>query len=288
MAASAAKEKKVKIIASACGSGVNFVLGITKVLCGVYTNSIAIISDGVNNFGDVFSSAGAAVGFSLEGKKRSNFPSGLGRTEYAAELLMALIIIAVGAVFAWQASDRFFYHPVVTFSWVQFGIIAATAAVKAGMAAGYAAVYRRYPSGVIKALVIDSILDACITLFTLVGLFLARYISFPADAAVGLAVSIIMIVQGIKLLFDAMYKLLGGRDERRERGLERLALDQKGVKGVRIRLYDCGAKRAEAYMRLDFEEWAGQEEILAAEETIKAVAEKYGIFVTYARIEEEI
>ena len=65
MAASAAKEKKVKIIASACGSGVNFVLGITKVLCGVYTNSIAIISDGVNNCGDVFSSAGAAVGFSL-------------------------------------------------------------------------------------------------------------------------------------------------------------------------------------------------------------------------------
>ena len=111
MAASAAKEKKVKIIASACGSGVNFVLGITKVLCGVYTNSIAIISDGVNNFGDVFSSAGAAVGFSLEGKKRSNFPSGLGRTEYAVTLLMAVIIIAVGAVFAWQASDRFFLPP---------------------------------------------------------------------------------------------------------------------------------------------------------------------------------
>ena len=40
-------------------------------------------------------------------------------------------------------------------------------------------------------------------------------------------------------------------------------------------------------MRLDFEEWAGQEEILAGEETIKAVAEKYGICVTYARIEEE-
>lgn len=288
MAASAAEEKKVKIAASAFGSGVNFVLGITKVLCGVYTNSIAIISDGVNNFGDVFSSAGAAVGFSLEGKKNKNFPSGMGRVEYAVTLLMAVIIIAVGAVFAWQASDRFFYHPVVTFSWVQFGIIAATVAVKAGMAAGYAAIYKRCRSGVIKAQVIDSVLDACITLFTLVGLFLARYISFPADAVVGLAVSIVMIVQGIKLLVDAMYKMLGGRDERKERGLKALALDQKGVKDVRVKMYDCGAKRTEAYVRLDFEEWAGQEEILAAEETIKAVAEKYGIFVTYARIEEEI
>ena len=288
MAASAAEEKKVKIAASAFGSGVNFVLGITKVLCGVYTNSIAIISDGVNNFGDVFSSAGAAVGFSLEGKKNKNFPSGLGRVEYAVTLLMAVIIIAVGAVFAWQASDRFFYHPVVTFSWVQFGIIAATVAVKAGMAAGYGAIYKRCRSGVIKAQVIDSVLDACITLFTLVGLFLARYISFPADAVVGLAVSIVMIVQGIKLLIDAMYKMLGGRDERKERGLKALALDQKGVKDVRVKMYDCGAKRTEAYVRLDFEERAGQEEILAAEETIKAVAEKYGIFVTYARIEEEI
>lgn len=288
MAASAAEERKIKIIASACGSGINFLLGITKVLCGVYTNSIAIISDGVNNFGDVFSSAGAAAGFSLEGKKHKKFPSGLGRTEYLVTLLMAVIVIAVGGVFAWQASDRFFYHPVVTFSWVQFGIIAATVLIKAGMAAGYGALNAKYPSGVIKAQIIDSILDTCITLFTLVGLFLSRYISFPADAAVGLAVSIVMIVQGIKLLAEAAYKLLGGRDERRERGLKKLALDQKGVKDARIKLYDCGAKRAEAYVRLDFEEWAGQEEILAAEETIKAVAEKYGIFVTYARIEEEI
>ena len=49
------KEKRTKIAASACASGVNFVLGLTKLLCGVYTNSIAVISDGVNNFGDVFS-----------------------------------------------------------------------------------------------------------------------------------------------------------------------------------------------------------------------------------------
>lgn len=290
MAASAAKEKEkdIKIIASATGSGVNFVLGITKVLCGVYTNSIAIISDGVNNFGDVFSSAGAAVGFSLEGKAHKRFPSGLGRTEYAVTLLMAIIIIAVGGVFAWQASDRFFYHPVVTFSWVQFGIIAATIAIKAGMAAGYGLLYRRFRSDVIKALTVDSILDACITLFTLVGLFLARYISFPADAAVGLAVSIVMILQGIKLLIDAMYKLLGGRDEKREKGLRALVLDQKGVKGVKLRLYDCGAKRAEAYVSVEYEEWAGQDDVLAAERTIKAVAEKYGIFVTFAKIEEEI
>ena len=288
VASAGEKEKRTKIAASACASGVNFVLGLTKLLCGVYTNSIAVISDGVNNFGDVFSSAGAAVGFSVSGKKAGGkFPSGTGRVEYVVTAMMALIVIAVGGVFAWQASERFFYHPVVTFSWVQFGIVAATAAVKAAMAAFFYRAQKRYSSGVLKAMATDSLLDMCITLFTLAGLFLARYISFPADALIGLIVSLVMIAEGIKLLFPAVFRLAGGADEERAKQLERIAL-QEGAKGARIKLYDCGERRAEAYVTLIFEKEMTEKEVAEIEKAVAARAEENGVFVAFVRGRKEL
>ncbi len=281
------REKKIKTLASVGAAGVNFALGLTKVLCGVYTNSIAVISDGVNNFGDVFSNAGAAAGFSLEGKKASKkFPFGLGRLEYAVTLFMALIVIVVGGVFAWQASERFFYHPVVTFSWVQFGVVAATAAVKAVMAGLFFAEHRRFGSGVIKAQALDSLLDTFITLFTLVGLFLARYISFPADALVGLTISAVMIAEGVKLLVPAVYKLIGGADEEREEALRALISAHKAVRQAQIRLFDCGAKRAEAFVSLEFEQNLTEGEINAVKKAVKEGAEKEGISVIFTEKEE--
>ena len=168
--ADAAKERKTKIAVAASASAVNLVLGIVKVLAGIYTNSLAIVTDGVNNFGDVVSNAGAAIGFGVENKPPTRrFPGGFGRVEYVVTFLMALIIVAVGGGFAYSAMDRIFYHPVVTFAWTQFGIVAATIAVKVGLAVMFRLAGKKFPSGVLSAQTTDSVLDACITTFALLG-----------------------------------------------------------------------------------------------------------------------
>ena len=92
-----ARERKIKIAVSSSASAVNMGLGIVKVLAGIYTNSLSIITDGVNNFGDVLSNAGAAVGFAVENKAPTEkFPAGFGRVEYIVTFIMAIIIMAVG------------------------------------------------------------------------------------------------------------------------------------------------------------------------------------------------
>ena len=83
------KESKMKIALTATAGVVNLALGILKFYAGIFTNSISIISDGINNFGDVFSNAGAAAGFAFENKKpTAKYPFGFGRVEYVVALVM--------------------------------------------------------------------------------------------------------------------------------------------------------------------------------------------------------
>lgn len=281
------RERKIKIAVSSSASAVNMGLGIVKVLAGIYTNSLSIITDGVNNFGDVLSNAGAAVGFAVENKAPTEkFPAGFGRVEYIVTFIMAIIIMAVGGGFAYSALDRIFYHPVITFSWVQFGIIAATIAVKIGLAVMFRLSYVKYRSDVLKAQTLDSVLDACITTFALLGLFLSRYISFPIDAVIGLIISAVMIAAGVKLFVGEFVRLAGGTDERRVGGLKKLCLAQKSVTDARVRVYDFGTKYAEAVVELTFEENVRQEDRSAAENKISAVARQHGIAVTFAEFKE--
>lgn len=281
------RERKIKIAVSSSASAVNMGLGIVKVLAGIYTNSLSIITDGVNNFGDVLSNAGAAVGFAVENKAPTEkFPAGFGRVEYIVTFIMAIIIMAVGGGFAYSALDRIFYHPVITFSWVQFGIIAATIAVKIGLAVMFRLSNVKYRSDVLKAQTLDSVLDACITTFALLGLFLSRYISFPIDAVIGLIISAVMIAAGVKLFVGEFVRLAGGADERRVGGLKKLCLAQKGVTDARVRVYDFGTKYAEAVVELTFEENVRQEDRSAAENKISAVARQHGIAVTFAEFKE--
>lgn len=283
----AAKERKTKIAVSASASAVNMLLGAVKVLAGVYTNSLSIITDGVNNFGDVLSNAGAAAGFAVQNRRPSEkFPGGLGRVEYIVAFVMAIIIMAVGGGFAYSALDRLFYHPVVTFSWVQFGIVAATIIIKIGLAVMFRLSYVKCRSDVLKAQTVDSIMDVCITTFALVGLFLSRYISFPVDAVIGLAISAAMIIAGLKLCVEMFMKLVGAADERRIEGLKKLCLDQKGVTDARVRVYDFGTKYAQATVELNFEKNMRETEMSDAENKISAVARQYGIDVTFADFEE--
>lgn len=281
------RERKIKIAVSSSASAVNMGLGIVKVLAGIYTNSLSIITDGVNNFGDVLSNAGAAVGFAVENKAPTEkFPAGFGRVEYIVTFIMAIIIMAVGGGFAYSALDRIFYHPVITFSWVHFGIIAATIAVKIGLAVMFRLSYVKYRSDVLKAQTLDSVLDACITTFALLGLFLSRYISFPIDAVIGLIISAVMFAAGVKLFVGEFVRLAGGADERRVGGLKKLCLAQKGVTDARVRVYDFGTKYAEAVVELTFEENVRQEDRSAAEYKISAVARQHGIAVTFAEFKE--
>lgn len=282
------KEIKVKIATSATASAVNLALGVIKLYAGVITSSVSILSDGVNNFADVASNAGAAVGFSVEKKKATEkYPFGFGRAEYVVTFAMAVLVVVVGGVFAYESLDRIFYHPLLAFSWTQFGIIAGTIGVKLLLAVMFWFSYKKFPSEVLKAQILDSILDALVTTFALLGLFLSRYISFPIDAFMGIVISVMLIAAGIKILVKSFRRIMCARDDVRTDGLIRLSEAQSAVEKADARVYDFGKNYAEANVALRFRGDADEREIDNAKATIVSVAERKGIKVTFVEFKEE-
>ena len=276
------KESKMKIALTATAGVVNLALGILKFYAGIFTNSISIISDGINNFGDVFSNAGAAAGFAFENKKpTAKYPFGFGRVEYVVAFVMSVIVVVVGCVFAYSALDRLFYRQIVTFAWTQFWIVFATIFVKVALAVVFGLMNKKIPSEVLKAQQIDSILDSLVTTFALLGLFLYRYISFPVDAVIALAISVMLIGAGVKLLVSAFGRLMNARDDLRTEGLIRLSKAQKGVLDATARVYDFGRHCAEANVGLSFAEDVSEDDRKAVMEKIAAVAANKGIKVTF-------
>ncbi len=276
------KESKMKIALTATAGVVNLALGILKFYAGIFTNSISIISDGINNFGDVFSNAGAAAGFAFENKKpTAKYPFGFGRVEYVVAFVMSVIVVVVGCVFAYSALDRLFYRQIVTFAWTQFWIVFATIFVKVALAVVFGLMNKKIPSEVLKAQQIDSILDSLVTTFALLGLFLYRYISFPVDAVIALAISVMLIGAGVKLLVSAFGRLMNARDDLRTDGLIRLSKAQKGVLAATARVYDFGRHCAEANVGLSFAEDVSEDDRRVVMEKIAAVAANKGIKVTF-------
>ena len=69
----------------------NIILAVFKAVIGFLTNSIAIISDAVNNLSDALSSIITIVGTRLAGKApEKKHPYGYGRIEYMTSLVVSV------------------------------------------------------------------------------------------------------------------------------------------------------------------------------------------------------
>ena len=89
--------EKYGMLSSITGIIVNVLLSIFKLVIGVLANSMAIISDGLNNISDAGSSVVTMLGFKMSQKKvDADHPWGHGRMEYISAFIVDILIILVG------------------------------------------------------------------------------------------------------------------------------------------------------------------------------------------------
>ena len=88
---------KYATLASGTGIAVNIFLSITKLIVGIISSSIAIISDALNNITDIGSSLVTMIGFKLSRKAGDKeHPWGHGRMEYITGFIVDMFIVLVG------------------------------------------------------------------------------------------------------------------------------------------------------------------------------------------------
>ena len=116
---SAASERNKRAIRTCIlGILVNLFLFFVKIVAGLLSGSISVITDSVNSLSDSASGVLNLFGFHLSGKPADkNHPFGHGRIEYVITLLISCIIMVIGVEFFKNSVERIITPQVMTFSW---------------------------------------------------------------------------------------------------------------------------------------------------------------------------
>lgn len=109
----------------------NALLFAGKLFAGMLSGSVAVTADAFNNLSDAGSSIVSMLGFKLAGQKADSYhPFGHGRMEYVAGLIVAMLIVLMGAELAQSGLEKIAEPQQVTFTALTAVILSASIAVK--------------------------------------------------------------------------------------------------------------------------------------------------------------
>ena len=205
--------RKYGTMGSIVGICVNFLLFSFKLLAGLISASVAIIADAINNLSDAGSSVVSLVSFKLASKPADkDHPFGHARIEYIASMIVAFLILSVGFGFLTDSLEKIFADEkaIVTVEAITVIILSVSIAFKLLLSMFYRSLGNKIDSSVMKANSLDSLLDALSTSAVLISSIIVKYTEFYLlDLIVGLAVSFMIIVAGVRIINETKNSLLG-------------------------------------------------------------------------------
>lgn len=190
--------KGVGIKATAIGVFANLLLFFIKLYIGISANSLAVYCDAVNNLGDTLACAVALAGFFAV--KRLDETRSC-RLQSLCTFVIELVITFTGCYFVYNGLERMLYPLPVTYSKKYALLIAVTIPAKALMAAMYKAFNKKADSAVLKALILDGVLDCFVTLFALMSLLLVAKVNYAVDG-------VFAIITGSAITITAVRELI--------------------------------------------------------------------------------
>jgi len=212
----------------------NICLFLFKLIAGLITSSIAIISDGINNLSDAASSVVTMVGFKLSNAPaHKEHPFGHGRMEYIAGLIVAMIIILMGFELGKGSVEKIITPQAITYSHLSLIILLVAIGVKLWLFILNKTLAKEIRSQALHAVALDSISDAVATAVVALGLVIFRFTGYNIDAWLGLVVSALILYNGVNSAKSTLSPLLGeSADEEMGKEIEEMALALPHIVGV--------------------------------------------------------
>jgi len=221
---------------AALGMAVSGTLAIVKVVTGLSGHSTAVVADGLESAGDVFSSGFVLLGLTLAARPADeNHPYGHGRIEILTGLLIGLILTAGGALISFHAIERVGRPGEVLAAYVVWPLVASLLA-RTVMALTKFHFARKLRSAALRADAWNDAMDtvSAIAALIAVGLTLTHPARFPnADRYGGFVVGLIVISAGVRVAYDTAMQLIDTMPEDRlMKQIRAAALAETGVRGV--------------------------------------------------------
>ena len=281
--ASKNKRERVVVQTSAISIGANILLAGFKAMVGLLSNSIAIVTDAVNNLSDALSSIITIVGTKLAGKTPDKkHPYGYGRIEYVASLTVSAIVLYAGITAAIESVKKIFEPEDVTYDTLTLVVLVAGIIVKFILGLYVKKKGRDVKSDSLVASGVDAFNDAILSISVLASAVIYLIWQVNIEAYVGVVVSVFIIKAGVGLIRDAVNSVLGTRAESKlTRGIRREILKDKRIKGAfDLVLNDYGPDKYMGSVHIEIPASLTAAEIdKMSRDITRRVAEKYGVLL---------
>lgn len=207
---SAKERARIGRNAGLVGIGVNLLLFAMKVTLGIFTGSVAVIADAVNNLSDAGSSILVMVGYILSAKPADKkHPFGHARMEYLITLFVSIIITVLGIELLMSSAESFGNGESAVFSGVTTSVMASTILLKLFLAVYYRVMGNRISSASLKASSVDSLGDMAATAAVVLGMVLTPYFGSYLDGILGCIIAVYILFLGVKLIIESSDTILG-------------------------------------------------------------------------------
>ena len=268
---SATAHASVGRLASIAGIVCNTVLFAIKLLAGLLSGSVSIIADALNNLSDSASSVVTLLGFHMAQRPADqDHPYGHARYEYISGLIVAGLILLIGAELV-KSSVRKIFNPVsVDFSTVTLIILLVSIGIKFWLQSFYSYLGKKINSTTLKAAGIDSRNDVIATVAVLAACVIEWRFHINIDGYAGLAVALFILYSGIGVVRETASPLLGQQADRKltER-IGDIILSHERVLGVHdLLVHDYGPGKCFASVHVEL---SANEDPIACHDLIDAI-----------------
>lgn len=192
----------------------NIILASFKAFVGLMANSIAIISDAVNNLSDALSSIITIVGTKLAGRAPDKkHPYGYGRIEYMTSIIVLAIVLYAGVTSLVESIKKIIHPEVADYSNITLIILIAGIIVKFILGIYVKNKGKEVNSDSLIASGADAFNDAILSISVLVSAIIYILFKISLEAYVGVLLSIFIIKAGLELIKESVDNMLGVRVE---------------------------------------------------------------------------
>ena len=245
------------VLSGVLGIICNMLLFVTKLITGLFINSIAVISDAFNNLSDMGTSVITILGAKLSNRPPDDeHPHGHGRYEYIASLVVSFIIFAVGLKLLGNSFDKIVKPQKVLFNTVSIFILIISILIKVWTFSYNKYIGKTINSSVNRAAASDSLNDVYATSAVIIGTVVGSFVSFPIDGIMGLVISGLIMYTGFSTAKDSVNLLLGALpDPEVINRINTLVLSGKNIKGAHdLKIHDYGPGRITASIHAEVSE----------------------------------
>lgn len=241
--------------AGAFGIISNLIIAVLKFIAGTISGSVSIISDGMNNISDSFSSIISIIGIKLsERPEDPEHPYGHARYEYISGIIVSILIIILGCELFSNSVRGFFVNHTLHITGTTLIILMISIVVKFWQYIVNKSLGEEFESKPLIAVSKDSRNDILITTSVIISVLVEKYTNIGfADNLMGFILAIYIIISGMRLVIETASPLIGEKpnDELIDALIE-LGKNEKEVLGVHdIIIHNYGVEKYFASMHIE-------------------------------------